>query len=660
MAVSIIDAGDRPLGPATRAGLALPRVLRRPLFGALLAFGLAALLVFLVEAIVRFSLPGSASFVASKAGATTIFLFLGTALVFDALFGRRHAGWLIVAPLMVLLAAVAGQKANYLGDPLYPSDFLYSRQIVELLPLLVRERPLMAIAIVVGLVGCVAALGFASRQAANRLPRLGWAGRGARLALVVPAVAALAMMMDYSTFSWTRDRLGILPMMWDQKENYAHNGFALAFALNAPMANVKAPAGYSQAAIEAASPPAGASAALPFERPDIVMVMSESFWDPALLPGVALSPDPLAATRKVRSGSVHSPEFGGMTANAEFEALTGFSNAFLPYGSIPYQQYVRGEVPSLASFLREEGYETLAMHPFAGWFWNRAHVYEAFGFETFLSEENLPGLTKRGPLASDEALTEEIITRVDAAEEPAFLFAVSLQGHGPYEPNRYKDAGIDVEAGVSEWARGSIGTYAEGIADADRGLARLIEWAGKRERPTVVVFFGDHLPPLGPVYVETGFMPTLVAPRKGDPGFMAKVRETPLVIWSNRDGTVDDLGSVSPALLPRYLLGAAGIDHPYYTGFLGAVAERHRVIDRHMLVDAGGAVAQDWQQRPAIDPLLDDYRLIQYDLLFGNGFGRARFFPPAIPDDLGPPLASAPGQGIRPARAPRDHVFPPA
>ena len=44
-----------------------------------------------------------------------------------------------------------------------------------------------------------------------------------------------------------------------------------------------------------------------------------------------------------------------MTANVEFEALTGFSNAFLPYGSIPYQQYVRDAVPSLATLPRRRG-----------------------------------------------------------------------------------------------------------------------------------------------------------------------------------------------------------------------------------------------------------------------------------------------------------------
>ena len=78
--------------------------------------------------------------------------------------------------------------------------------------------------------------------------------------------------------------------------------------------------------------------------------MSESFWDPTKLPGVTITPDPIPTMRELRSGSMFSPEFGGMTANIEFEALTGFSNAFLPYGSIPYQQYVRRQL-SLARHL---------------------------------------------------------------------------------------------------------------------------------------------------------------------------------------------------------------------------------------------------------------------------------------------------------------------
>ncbi len=57
-------------------------------------------------------------------------------------------------------------------------------------------------------------------------------------------------------------------------------------------------------------------------------------------------------------------------------------------------------------------------------------------------------MQKRGPLASDAAMTDEIIREADASEDPVFFFAVSLQSHGPYEPNRYynpthKVAGAD-------------------------------------------------------------------------------------------------------------------------------------------------------------------------------------------------------------------------
>lgn len=141
--------------------------------------------------------------------------------------------------------------------------------------------------------------------------------------------------------------------MWDQKENYAHNGFTMAFILNVPMATVFAPEGYSPEAIAAIEPPAQLiPAAFDSSKPDVIMVMSRSFWDPTRLPGVAFSADPIPTVRAEQSGHVFSPEFGGMTANVEFEALTGFSKAFLPSGSIPYQQYIRRPLPSLASFSR--------------------------------------------------------------------------------------------------------------------------------------------------------------------------------------------------------------------------------------------------------------------------------------------------------------------
>jgi phosphoglycerol transferase MdoB-like AlkP superfamily enzyme len=589
---------------------------------------ISAALVFAIELIVRGSLGQTLDFFQQpfRPGWTTVALFALLLTGFDALFGRRHNGALLVAPFALLLATIGHQKSLYLGDPLYPTDFLYSRQIVELMPLLVRERPFTAGFMAIGGMAGLFLLAALWRYWRRRFPAIRLRGRIARLAVVVPALAFFVSIMDFATFSWTRDRLQIIPMMWDQKENYASNGFAIAFALNVPMAKVKAPPSYEDDVLDVIAPSGAAGISMPAEKPDVIIVMSESFWDPTLLPRTKITPDPMPNVRAVRSGSMFSPEFGGMTANVEFEALTGFSNAFLPYGSIPYQQYVRGPVPSLATFFRSEGYDTVAMHPFEGWFWNRKHVYDAFGFDRFLSIEALPPMKSRGPLVSDDSLTDEIIRRADEAERPFFTFAVSLQGHGPYEPYRYPDAKTEVESVAGYSTRQSIRSYAEGIADADRSLKRLMDWASKRDRPTVIVFFGDHLPPLNQGYTETGFLKEPVPERREPPEALALHRETPLVIWSNRTGPVKDVGSISPSLIPLKLFRAAGIKHPYYTGFLGRVDAAYDVIDRHLLMSHAGPIS-DWSQQQRIDPLINDFRLLQYDAMFGRQRTVKRFFP---------------------------------
>jgi phosphoglycerol transferase MdoB-like AlkP superfamily enzyme len=588
----------------------------------------SAVLVFAIEFIFRGDFGATVAFFLQpfKPGWTTVILFTLILVALDAILGRKHQSLMVVAPLTLALAFVGHQKSHYLGDPLYPTDFLYARQIVDLMPLLVRERPWTAVAMAVGLVGALALLVYAWREWRRRMPRLTYKGRLARLALSLPLLAFFVSIMDYATFSWTRDRLQIIPMMWDQKENYNSNGFALAFAMNVPMAHVTAPNGYSEKAI-AAIPKPTVTASVPAEKPDIIVVMSESFWDPTALPGVAITPDPIPNVRTLRSGSMFSPEFGGMTANIEFEALTGFSNAFLPAGSIPYQQYVRAPIPSVATFLKSEGYEARAIHPGTNWFWNRANVYADFGFDDFKSQETLPPLKTRGPLASDAAMTDEIIKEADATDKPFFFFAVSLQNHGPYEPHRYSDTTHTVQAPISQSARDSLLSYAEGASDADKGIERLVEWAKNRKRPTVIAFFGDHLPPLGPVYVETGFLKDNVAPRKEGADKMQLHHETPLIIWSNRSGPVKDLGAVSPAFLPYQILKTAGITHPYYTGFLGDLQKRYAVVDRNMLLKPDGEPVMDWARQKKIDPTVRDFQYLQYNMMFGKRRGAADFFP---------------------------------
>ena len=88
-------------------------------------------------------------------------------------------------------------------------------------------------------------------------------------------------------------------------------------------------------------------------------------------------------------GELYVSVKGGNTANTEFEFLTGSTMQFLPTGSTPYQAYVKRELPSLASYLKQYGYETLACHFASGSNWNRDQVYPLLGFDTFLTDTDV-------------------------------------------------------------------------------------------------------------------------------------------------------------------------------------------------------------------------------------------------------------------------------
>jgi phosphoglycerol transferase MdoB-like AlkP superfamily enzyme len=586
-------------------------------------------LVFMTEYLSRGSFDdiGTFLFSAQRPGLTTVTTVALTLLCLDAVLGRRFMSLFIVAPVLLILGFVSSQKKTYLSDPLYPSDMLFGRQIVELLPAMVRAQPLLAVGLVIGAIALCVAIVAAWIALRRRSKPIHFTGRIARLAFSLPLLLGLGSLMEYSQFSYIRDRLNVIPMMWDQQENYRHNGFLMAFAFNVPMANVSAPYGYSADTIAEITADSSAFAVNQSSRPDVIMIMSESLWDPKRLENVSFNKDPMPNIRKMQSGSVFSPEFGGMTANVEFEALTGFTNAFLPYGSIPYQQYIREPVPSLASFFRAEGYSALAIHPFQEWFWNRKEVYKNFGFEEFLSEDKLPPLEKRGTFASDKALTDQIIASVENADRPMFLFSVTLQGHGPYEQSRYSNNAITVEGPLSDAGKQQLETYSQGVREADIEMKRLVDWAKKRDRETVIVFFGDHLPPLGEAFTSSGYMPNRVATRRAPLDVMKKEHETPLVIWSSKTGIKKDVGSTSPAFLPYHVVKLAGFEDPFYTGMLGDVLKDYSVIDRHMLVDADGVATPDWlTQGSKISPTLVNYRQIQHDMMFGKSFGKSKFF----------------------------------
>lgn len=147
---------------------------------------------------------------------------------------------------------------------------------------------------------------------------------GARLSKSkIFALAALALFHaavftnSYGTLTAIQTAVALKPedYSWRQIENYADNGFVGGFFTNLGNAFVKKPDGYDRADVEQlAMSKFGTDAAFSSTvRPDVVLILSESFWDPTKLPGVKFSKDPIPNFRKLRQenggGDFVSPMF---------------------------------------------------------------------------------------------------------------------------------------------------------------------------------------------------------------------------------------------------------------------------------------------------------------------------------------------------------------
>ncbi len=351
------------------------------------------------------------------------------------------------------------------------------------------------------------------------------------------------------------------------------------------------------------------------KKPNVIVIMSESYWDLTKLNGITLSKDIAENVHKYQKGQLAPPAIGGGTANSEFEALTGMSLYFMGPGIIAYNAYLRTDTPNIASVFKDNGYSTTAIHPNGGWFYNRDKVYKNFGFDTFHDVSSFDRETEtKGPHISDYALTDKILDTVNSSDKPAFVFAVSMENHDPFD-NKYKSFDLDVESDLlSSDEMKVVQGYAQGLYDADQSFGQLIEALKDSDRPTLVYFFGDHAPRLGTlddyyrIYNKLGAKQDAEA--KQGIGEL-KYYTTPLATWSNFKEMRSLPSIMSPSHLSYEILKDAGVEYPSYFNILPKLESKYPIMHlKNMgLVD------------PA-DDLVNDYRLIQYDLLFGKKYLR--------------------------------------
>jgi hypothetical protein len=217
--------------------------------------------------------------------------------------------------------------------------------------------------------------------------------------------------------------------------------------------------------------------------PVVVVVQLESFIDPTRLGGPALPLMETIRTRASRHGRLTVPAHGAYTMRTEHAVLTGREPESLGFGRYdPYLTNGGDEPASIARRARAAGYATAFVHPFHRDFFHRAEVMRRFGFARLVMEEDFAGAPRIGPYIGDEALAARILAEVEAAATPVFVFAVTMENHGPWKPGRLD--GID----------DPLAQYLHHVAHTGRAVEQLI--AGLEGRDAILCVYGDHAPSL--------------------------------------------------------------------------------------------------------------------------------------------------------------------
>ncbi|MCU5284210.1 LTA synthase family protein [Bacillus paranthracis] len=548
------------------------------------------------------------------------------------LIGKVFLSMILTSCTLVILGIVNYLKLIFRGDPLYPSDFTQIMHMQSVIPMVMDYFSWSYIfVIILSIVACIVAGIYMRRYIQNVKTHL-----GIRALLVVGSIFVLYAYGNFANTFMNKvfQKSGVDFVLWDQNENYASNGFVLGFISNLDTTVMEKPKNYSkenmlQIANDIKKQYSGnIGSQKKKEKPNIIFVMSESFWDPTKATNLSFSEDPVPNLHhyieNFPGGQTISPTFGGNTANVEFEALTSYSMSLLKPGSIPYQQVItnKKEIPSIPTALKKEGYYTSAIHSFGRTFFKRDDVYKVLGFDKFNAADTMENVDVDGDYISDLAMSKEIIAELEKQKQPTFIHAVTMQNHFPFTEGRFGENLIEISGLENEESKGELETYTEGLRRSDEALQYLIEQLDNLDRPTLLVFFGDHLPSLGTnksVYKENGYITNEKTPSE-----RLAMAQTPLLMYANFDMPNDNLGVVSPIYFSNLIFDYAGLNKSVFYQFLSAFYKEIPVLRDELKVDKNGEVINDLTKKQK--EMLEQYKILQYDLLVGNQYSKDILF----------------------------------
>ncbi|MFD0704440.1 sulfatase-like hydrolase/transferase [Alloscardovia venturai] len=463
--------------------------------------------------------------------------------------------------------------------------------------------------------------------------------------------------------SWanrTADFFSDSPKLWDSQTDAKANGTAIGFARLINPKVMHKPHDYSQKSMLAlaqhyanSAQSINATRTGTLTNSTVIFLLSESFSNPARVPGVKLNKDVIprinAIKKNTTSGLMLSAGFGGGTANQEYMTLSGLSMAnFSPALTSPMEQIVpqASWAPIVANSWLQQN--TSGFHSHNSKVYSRNADYEKFGFNSFTAKDGPLVLDPqkkidRGIYISDESLYTAVINSLKNEEPrvPRFIQMSTMQNHMPYKNwynNNEVKASSTTQKPLTTSETQKIQTYAKGLEYTDKATQKFLDELDAINRPITLVFYGDHLP----AAYETATK---------NPKNSVALHETDYFIWSNKASRINNAEAARKATNAAYsspnFFQAQVAEHlnAKVSPFQAFLTELHAHVAA-MEPPVANKI-QEWKRLPlgsdlyldgkgkAINPrnmdaktrqLLADYKLIQYDITAGKHYLKSTSF----------------------------------
>lgn len=427
-----------------------------------------------------------------------------TGILFQGIFGRRRFALIFNSILYLILFTVHRTKVVYRNAPLRVSDFALSFEALKMSQN--SYRPDFTSIIIFA--GSLIILILISRFFKSEKLKISH-----RLIGILSVVLSSGLLFN---FVYSRDRVYYnLPLegnVFNLIDHFNSKGFNYTFLFNLKKSFVRPPEGYDKKEMEKrdrVDHGEDISVIKYNPRPNIIWIMGEAFTDLSENPQFSFSKenDPNHNFKKLKRNSVMqgrivTPSFGGGTGDTEFDVLTGALTVDCgPDESFAFNA-IKRDVSSLPRLFNTIGYKTMAFHPGFAWFYGRQDIYPKLGFQDNFFLENIDNPEMKGGYVSERQFSEifrnRFLEAVKNSDEPIFSYGLDIQNHGPYFYDKYgKNLPYQCNVTLSEEAANNFGSYFLGIKDTDIMLGEVYDMIMSLDEPTIMVFYGDHLPGLG-------------------------------------------------------------------------------------------------------------------------------------------------------------------